>query len=200
VFTGIIQDIGRVASVTSGGSGRVVTVATRLAGELHIGDSIAVDGVCLTVTSREADGFSADVSPTTARLTTFDNITPGQRVNLELPLRPTDRIGGHWVMGHVDAVGVVAETEDEGDVRHLTVRVPPPGRSYLVERGSVAVSGVSLTIVSVADDGFRVTLIPHTLSVTTLGDLVPGARVNLEYDIVGKYVLRLAEVWRNRTG
>lgn len=200
VFTGIVQDVGRVTAVAPNAAGRRLTVATRLAREVRVGDSVAVDGVCLTVTARGADYFAADVSPTTTRLTTFDEIVPGRRVNLELPVRPTDRLGGHWVTGHVDAVGTVTDLVPEGDVRHLVVAVPPEGRPYLVERGSVAVSGVSLTIVAVEADGFRVTLIPHTLSVTTLGELAPGARVNLEYDIVGKYVMRFADVWRDRAG
>jgi riboflavin synthase len=200
VFTGIIREIGRITAVMPAAGSLRVRVAASLARELDVGDSVAVDGVCLTVTARGEDDFIADISPTTMRLTTLGEIEPGRRVNLEPPLRPTDRLGGHWVTGHVDAVGTVLDRFQEGDVRHLVVGVPAGGRPYLVERGSIAVAGVSLTIVAVDADAFRVTLIPHTLSVTTLGELEPGARVNLEYDIVGKYVLRFADVWRDRAG
>jgi riboflavin synthase len=192
MFTGLVEATGHVAKVVPKREGSRLTIVTPLADALGIGESVAVDGVCLTVAGRSPDAWEADVSPTTAEVTTLGQVRVGQRVNLERPLRLGDRLGGHLVSGHVDEVGWVRAREARTDALDVWFTVPAGGRLYLVERGSVAVAGVSLTIVSVDAEGFRVTLIPQTLTATTLGALEPGAPVNLEYDLVAKYLHRWA--------
>jgi len=163
-------------------------VETTLASELRPGDSIAVNGVCLTAVNPTEHGFSADVMAETLRRSSLGE---GDRVNLELPLRAGDRLGGHMVQGHVDGTGRVAHTGDEGFARLVTIEADPELLKYVVEKGSIAVDGVSLTVAAVDDSSFTVSLIPETLERTTLGEAAPGRVVNLEVDVLAKYVEKL---------
>jgi len=176
-----------VGEVSRNGDGRL-RVSTPLGAELAEGDSVAVNGVCLTAVEVGPGGFAADVMPETLRRTSLGS---GDRVNLELPLRASDRLGGHIVQGHVDGVAEVAEVREEGNARTVRLEAPAELLRYVVERGSIAVDGVSLTVAAVDEEGFSVSLIPETAQRTTLGSLAPGARVNLEVDIVAKYVEKL---------
>ena len=162
--------------------------------ELAEGDSVAVNGVCLTATAVDDGGFSADVMEETLRRTALGSLGMGDAVNLELPLRASDRLGGHIVQGHVDGTGTVESVADEGFARVVRIAAPPEVLRYVVEKGSIAVQGVSLTVATMDDEGFTVSLIPETLERTTLGALEPGAPVNLEADVVAKYVERLTGV------
>ncbi len=184
MFTGLVQDLGTVVST----DGRLVVEAAL---DLRPGDSVAVNGVCLTAAEVDGGRFDADVMEETRRRSSLGRLEPGAKVNLELPLRPSDRLGGHFVQGHVDGVGRVAEVADEGIARRMRVETEPDLLRYVVEKGSVAVDGVSLTVAEVEDGGFAVSLIPETLERTTLGQLWPGDPVNLEVDVVAKYVERL---------
>jgi len=201
LFTGIVEAVGTVVAVEPAGELlRFVVRAPELVTGARIGDSIAVRGACLTVT-RIADGtlcFEA-VRETLAR-TALDELAPGARVNLERALRADARLDGHVVQGHVDGVGRVVELRREGDDVRLFVACPGEVAEHLVEKGSVSIDGVSLTVVGVRDDGFDVALIPHTLEVTTLGSLAPGDRVNLEADVLAKYVRRSVERILGRAG
>jgi riboflavin synthase len=191
MFSGIIEDIGQIRERAVGSAGARLVIDSRLTAELGIGESIAVNGVCLTVVERDATAFVTDLSPTTLSVTTLGGLDPGQPVNLERALRVGDRLSGHFVSGHVDAVGHVREAVPDGSSRHLGITAPHRLRPYLVEKGSVTVDGVSLTIVAVAGNTFQVTVIPHTLAVTTLARLAVADPVNLECDLLGKYVHRL---------
>jgi riboflavin synthase len=191
MFTGLIADLGTLSGVEAGPAGTRLQVATALAGELGEGDSVAVSGVCLTAT-RVADGsFAADVMPETLRRSSLAEARPGARVNLELPLRAGAPMGGHVVQGHVDGVGRVRAGHDDGLARRLEIDAPPEVLRYVVEKGSIAVDGVSLTVAAVDGDGFAVSLIPETLRRTSLGTAARGAAVNLEADVLAKYVERL---------
>lgn len=191
MFTGIVETVGRVAEVTPAGQAvRLVISAPELFADVALGESIAVNGVCLTVAGISPRGVRFDVVPETVQRTDLRELRPGDRVNLERALRPGDRLGGHFVQGHVDAVGTVRSIERAGAAYLLRVQAPPAVTDYLVEKGSVAIDGVSLTVVDVDAEGFSVALIPHTLATTTLGQRQPGDRVNLEADILGKYVAR----------
>jgi riboflavin synthase len=191
MFTGLVQDLGRVAAVESTPDGVRLAVATRLAGEIRAGDSIAVNGVCLTATQVLDGRFTADVMRETLRRSSLAEVGDGSPVNLELPLRATDRLGGHVVQGHVDGVGAVRAVRDDGFARVVSIAAPPELLRYVVEKGSIAVDGVSLTVADVAGDGFSVALIPETLERTNLGAAAPGAPVNLEVDVLAKYVEKL---------
>jgi riboflavin synthase len=191
VFTGLVQDLGLLDAVDATGDGARLRLRTALAAEVREGDSVAVNGVCLTATAVDADGFAADVMHETLRRSSLAQAAPGGRVNLELPLRASDRLGGHVVQGHVDGVGRVAAVREEGFARVVTVAAPPELLRYVVEKGSIAVDGVSLTVARLDDDGFDVSLIPETLERTTLGAAAPGDTVNLEVDVLAKYVERL---------
>jgi riboflavin synthase len=181
VFTGIVQERARVSSF---GDGRIA-VATVVQAE--VGDSVALDGVCLTVTERKNGQLAFDVMPETlARAKRFRD-----EVNVEAALRAGDPLGGHYVQGHVDGIGRIRAVEPEGESRRVTVEAPPELLRYCVEKGSIAVDGVSLTIAALADDAFDVALVRHTLETTTLGRLGPGDEVNLEVDVLAKYVERL---------
>ncbi|HKY65423.1 MAG TPA: riboflavin synthase [Acidimicrobiales bacterium] len=183
MFTGIVEELGSVVAIEPG---RVRIGATTVLEGARQGDSIAVDGCCLTVVAQGEGWWEADVSDETVKRTTLGERQPGDRVNLERPVRADGRLGGHIVQGHVDGVGeIVAPVPD------LRVRMPRELLRYVVEKGSVAVDGVSLTVVDVLDDGFTVAVIPHTADVTTLGHKGPGDRVNLEVDVTVKYVERL---------
>ncbi len=183
MFTGIVEELGSVASIAPG---RVRISATTVLDDAKTGDSIAVDGCCLTLVDQGDGWWDADVSDETLKRTTLGDRQPGDRVNLERPVRAQDRLGGHIVQGHVDGVGEIVDPALD-----LRVRIPRDLLRYVVEKGSIAVDGVSLTVVDVLDDGVTVALIPHTAAVTTLGRKGPGDRVNLEVDVTVKYVERL---------
>jgi riboflavin synthase len=191
VFTGLIADLGTVVAVDATDDGVRVRVQSRLAGELSDGDSVAVNGVCLTAVGADGDGFGADVMHETLRRSSLAEIGPGTRVNLELPVRAHDRLGGHVVQGHVDGLGSVREVREDGFARVVSIAADPGLLRYVVEKGSIAVDGVSLTVAAVDGDWFSVSLIPETLERTTLGGASPGTPVNLEVDILAKYVEKL---------
>jgi riboflavin synthase len=185
MFTGLVQALGTVAAADGG---RLVVEAPL---ELRPGDSVAVNGVCLTATEVADGRFAADVMDETLRRSSLGGLEAGAQVNLELPLRPSDRLGGHFVQGHVDGVGTVREVADEGDARRMEVAADPGLLRYVVEKGSITVDGVSLTVAGLDGDAFTISLIPETLARTTLGRAWPGDKVNLEVDVLAKYVERL---------
>ena len=191
MFTGLIEATGRVGRVQGTARGQLLRIETILGAELRAGDSIATSGVCLTVTGADAGGFSAEVSPETLRVTSFEAIAAGRFVNLERPLRADGRLGGHFVLGHVDAVGRVATLRPEGDCYWLDVDVPSALAPLLVSKGSVAVDGISLTVAALTETRFGVQIVPFTWAQTTLKDARVGDLVNLEADVIGKYVARL---------
>ncbi len=194
MFTGLVADLGTVSDVVATPDGVRLQVATSLAAELSEGDSVAVNGVCLTAVSADAQAFTAEVMNETLRRSSLAEVAAGGRVNLELPLRAQDRLGGHVVQGHVDGVGSVSAVEDDGFARVVTIRAPDGLLRYVVEKGSIAVDGVSLTVSSVSPDTFAVSLIPETLERTNLGAAAPGTPVNLEVDVLAKYVEKLVTV------
>lgn len=192
MFTGIIEEMGRIREVAPADQGlRLVVEGRKVLEDARIGDSIAVSGVCLTVVSRTDDAFVVDVVGETLRRTTLSEAKPGMPVNLERALAVGDRLGGHLVAGHVDGMGTVRDRRPDGSSVIFEFEVPVPLRRYIAEKGSIAVDGVSLTVMEVTGDGFRVAVIPHTLENTTLGIKNPGDRVNLEVDIVARYMERL---------
>ncbi len=194
MFTGIVEQVGQLAEVKPMAGGFRVRIETPLAAETAPGDSIAVSGVCLTALVVANGEIHADIGPETARITTLGALARGQRVNLERPLRADARLGGHFVLGHVDGVGVVEETRAEGESLWLTVSFPPSLSALFIRKGSVTVDGVSLTVAGLDERRFDIQVIPYTREHTTLGDLRPGDRVNLECDVLGKYVLRATEI------
>jgi riboflavin synthase len=191
MFTGLVESTARVRRVDPDGDGVRLEVETPLAAELNQGDSIAVNGVCLTAVDPAADRFKADVMAETLRRSSLGPLAEGDAVNVELPLRAGDRLGGHMVQGHVDGTGTVEEVRDEGFARLVRIGSPPELLRYVVEKGSIAVDGVSLTVADVDDASFTVSLIPETLERTTLGLATPGRVVNLEVDVLAKYVEKL---------
>ncbi len=193
MFTGLIQDVGRVESVQGDGDGARLRIATSLGAEIGLGDSVAVDGVCLTATAADTSGFETEAMNRTLEVTALDDIEAGARVNLELAMRASDRLGGHIVQGHVDGVGVVAALGEDGFARRLRVTLGPELLRHVVDRGSIALSGVSLTVADLGESWAEVSLIPETLERTSLGDLEPGRKLNVECDIVAKYVERLMQ-------
>jgi riboflavin synthase len=190
MFTGIVNELGRVESIDSSGQGARLRVRAELANELSEGDSVSVNGACLTATSTGEDVFEADVMNQTLSLTSLGDLEPGSPVNLELALRPSDRLGGHVVQGHVDGTATAAEITDDGFARRLRVELPGELLPYVVERGSIAIEGVSLTVAGLDDPVVEVSLIPETLERTTLGNVQPGARLNVECDVLARYVRR----------
>lgn len=188
MFTGIVEERG---TVRSAGPDRLEVTARTVTGDAAIGASVAVSGVCLTVVASGDDRLAFDVSPETLARTTLGDLSEGDPVNLERPVTPATRLGGHLVQGHVDAVAEVVSTAPEGDGCRMRLRVPAGLDRYLVEKGSVTVDGVSLTVAAIEGDEFEVALIPHTLDVTTLGARESGDRVNLEVDVLAKYLERL---------
>lgn len=189
MFTGIVESIGTIRRATVVADGTwLVIAAPELARELDRGDSVSVDGVCLTATSSDRQVFQARAVPETIASTTLGNLGEGDRVNLELPLRADGRLGGHVVQGHIDGVGEIRQVVPEGDGSRVTVGSSPEILRYVVHKGSVAVDGVSLTVAARTESGFEVALIPQTLEMTTLGRKSVGDRVNLEVDIMAKYV------------
>jgi riboflavin synthase len=193
MFTGLIADLGSVSELTRDDDGALLRIDTALAADLAEGDSVAVNGVCLTATAIGDGGFAAQAMNETLERSSLGTLHAGDRVNLELPLRAADRLGGHFVQGHVDGLATVCAVREDGFARVLELDAPPALMRYLVEKGSVALDGVSLTISAVAEDRFAVSLIPETLQRTNLGALAPGAIVNIEADVLAKHVERLIE-------
>ena len=192
MFTGLVEDLGTVVSVDRDGEGAVLTVASRLAPQIGEGDSVAVNGVCLTATAIEGSRFGFDVMLESLRRSSLGDIDAGSKVNLELALRADARLGGHIMQGHVDGVGTVAGLADDGFARVVTIEAASPELlRYVVEKGSIAVDGVSLTVSRVDDTSFDVSLIPETLERTNLGATTVGRTINLEVDVVAKYVEKL---------
>jgi len=191
MFTGLIQDVGTVESVESGSDGSRLRIATSLAAEIATGDSVAVNGVCLTATAVDGQGFETEAMNQTLTVTALGDLGVGAGVNLELAMKASDRLGGHIVQGHADGVAGVIAIEDDGFARRLRVTLTPELSRYVVEKGSIALSGVSLTVAALGDDWAEVSLIPETLERTNLGTVVAGDRLNVECDVVAKYVERL---------
>lgn len=191
MFTGLVQDLGRVAAAETSGDGVRLAVATALAPEIGEGDSVAVNGVCLTAVSVAAEQFEAEVMNETLHRSSLQEVRAGALVNLELPLRATDRLGGHVVQGHVDGVGSVASITADGFSRQVRITADPEVLRYVVRKGSIAVDGVSLTVSDIDDASFTVSLIPETLERTSLGSASVGTPVNLEVDVLAKYVEKL---------
>jgi riboflavin synthase len=191
MFTGLIADLGRITDVARSPDGVVLTVSSALTGELSEGDSIAVNGVCLTATAVAEHAFSAEVMNETLRLSSLAEAGAGSPVNLELALRASDRLGGHVVQGHVDGVGRVAAIVPDGFARQVEISAPDEVLRYVVHKGSITVDGISLTVSGLGDRSFTVSLIPETLERTNLGEAEVGTVVNLEVDVLAKYVERL---------
>jgi len=197
LFTGIIEEIGRVVGSTDRRGQRTLSLeAESVVGDLRVGSSVAVSGVCLTVTSREGQRFTVDVATETLDRTTLGTLAEKGPVNLELPLRPQGRLDGHFVQGHVDGRGRIVSIRQHGSDRVLRIEHAEEADGYIVEKGSIAVDGVSLTVTACGKGWFELMLIPHTLRVTTLGEAAEGDEVNLEYDILAKYLIRLTELGR----
>ncbi len=198
MFTGLIEELGSVSRVDPLSEGARITIAASgIARELGDGDSVAVNGVCLTVVNKGDAGFAADLSPETLARTTLGQLAPGSRVNLERAVTPSTRLGGHFVQGHVDGRGTFLGAEPEGDFRTVRIGFPPELGRYLIHKGSVAVEGISLTIAALGSEHFDIAVIPKTWEMTNLSTLVPGDPVNLEVDLIAKYVERLLRGERN---
>ncbi len=191
MFTGLVEDVGVVERIDSDAGGARLRIATSLGPEIDLGDSIAVNGVCLTATAADEHGFETEAMNQTLEVTALGAVEAGGRVNLELAMRASDRLGGHIVQGHVDGVGIVLECREDGFARRLRVNLSPELLRYAIDKGSIALAGVSLTIAELGPDWLEVSLIPETLERTTLGELEPGSRLNVECDMVAKYVERL---------
>jgi riboflavin synthase len=194
MFTGLVEGIGVVTTCQPQGSGARLRLETPLADDLSPGDSLAVNGVCVTAIQALRGFVDADLGPETLRVTTLGRLTPGQAVNLERPLKADGRLGGHFVLGHVDGIGRVEDVRPDGESRWLTVSFPPVLSAYLIPKGSIAVDGISLTIARLQEDRFDVQIVPFTLAHTNLRSVQAHDLVNLECDMVGKYVVRAAEV------
>ena len=196
MFTGIIEEVGEVAELKPTAAGFRLRLTTGIAPALTPGESLAVNGVCLTVVSSGPDGVHMDVSPETVRVSALGSLKRGSLVNLERPLRAEARVGGHFVQGHVDATGTIEEIRRDGDSWWMTVKFPPSHAALIVRKGSIAVDGISLTVAGVDDKRFDVQVIPFTWKHTTLRTVKVNDAVNLEFDLIGKYVLRAMEVSR----
>jgi riboflavin synthase len=196
MFTGIVENVGEIAEVKPTPAGLRLRLVTPLASDLTPGESIAVNGVCLTVVSSDANAIHMDVSPETLRVTAFASLKRGALVNLERPMRVDGRVGGHFVQGHVDATGTVEEIRQDGDFWWITIRFPASLAAQVVRKGSIALDGVSLTVAGVDDRHFDVQIIPYTWEHTSLRELKQNDLVNLECDMLGKYVLRALEAAR----
>ena len=191
MFTGLVSEVGTLRAIERDGDGARLRIEAELAAGLAEGDSIAVDGVCLTASAVSGGGFAAQAMNQTLALTTLGELAEGARVNLEPALRAGDPLGGHVVQGHVDGVGEVSALADDGFARRLELSLPAALRRYAVERGSITLAGVSLTVAALTADGLEVSLIPETLARTTLGEIAAGDRVNVEVDVIARYVERL---------
>jgi len=194
MFTGIVEGVGSLAEVKGTGGGFRVRIHTPLSAEMKVGDSLAVNGVCLTVILIDGEHVLADVGPETSRVTTFGALQRGQEVNLERPMRGDGRLDGHFVLGHVDGVGVIEEIRTEGESHWLTIGFPSALAAYFIRKGSVAIDGVSLTVAGLGERQFDVMVIPYTWAHTSLKGLKKGDKVNLECDMIGKYVVRMMEL------
>jgi len=198
MFTGIIEELGAIAAVEKHAAGSRITIAAAVVtSDIHNGDSISVNGVCLTALDVSSTSFAADVSPETLDKTTLGNLKAGSPVNLERAMLPTTRLGGHIVQGHVDGRGTFISATTEGDFWTVRIGFPTEIAKYLVHKGSVAVEGISLTIAALADDYFDIAVIPKTWEMTNLSSLVPGDAVNLEADVIAKYVERMIGLREN---
>jgi riboflavin synthase len=195
MFTGLVQDIGSIESVEGGADGARLRIATRLGSDIGLGDSIAVNGVCLTATEADSSGFATEAMNQTLEVTVIGALETGARVNLELATRADERLGGHIVQGHADGSGRVLEIAEDGFARRVRVEIPPELLRYVVDKGSVALNGVSLTVATLGDAWVEVSLIPETLERTNLGDAAPGDPLNVEVDVLAKYVERLLPTW-----
>jgi riboflavin synthase len=191
VFTGLIEDVGTVETVERSDDGARLRISSRLAGEIALGDSIAVNGCCLTATAVNEDHFETEAMNQTLDVTALDAVEQGSKVNLELSMKVGDRLGGHIVQGHVDGVGAVSSIEDDGFARRVRVTLPTQLLLYVVDKGSITLSGVSLTVADLGESWAEVSLIPETLERTNLGEAQVGSRLNVECDVVAKYVERL---------
>lgn len=201
MFTGLIVEMWEVDSLRPSGAGSTIVLkGGPTAAGAEIGDSIAINGVCLTVTSIKQGRLSFDVSSETLSSTSLGGLRPGNRVNIEPSLRADGKLGGHFVTGHVDAVGKIRDIEKDGEAWRIGITAPPEVLRYLVDKGSVAVDGISLTVVRVYDDYFTLVIIPHTATITTIGTRKPGDDVNLEADIIGKYVHRFLNREKDTAG
>ncbi len=194
MFTGLVEAVGEIVESKPTGGGVRLRIEAPMAGELAPGDSVAVNGVCLTVIVAEAGQIHADVGPETIRVTTLGGLVPGSAVNLERPLRADGRIGGHFVQGHVDAMGNIEDMRPEADFHWVTIGYPSALAPYLVSKGSIAVDGISLTVAGIGPSRFDVQVVPFTMAHTNLRRAQKHDRVNLECDMVGKYVVRAAEL------
>jgi len=194
MFTGIVEAVGILSEVKGTGGGFRVRIQTPLSGEMKLGDSLAVNGVCLTVILIDGQHILADVGPETARATTLGGLQRGQEVNLERPMRGDGRLDGHFVLGHVDGVGIIEEIRAEGESRWLTIGFQPALAPFFIRKGSVAVDGISLTVAGLGERQFDVMVIPYTWASTTLKVLRKGDKVNLECDMIGKYIVRAMEL------
>lgn len=191
MFTGLIQDVGTIASLDAGAEGARLRIATSLAAAIEPGDSVAVNGACLTATTIDGNGFETEAMNQTLEVTSLGGLGVGDRVNLELAMKASDRLGGHIVQGHVDGVGEVASAEEDGFARRLRVALAPELLRYAIDKGSITLDGVSLTIAELGEDWLEVSLIPETLERTTLGEASPGRKLNVECDVIAKHVERL---------
>ena len=198
MFTGLIQDVGQVEDVDRGGDGARLHISTGLVSEIGEGDSVAVDGICLTATTVNDVGFEVEAMNQTLEVTALGAIEPGARVNLELAMKASDRLGGHIVQGHGDGVGEVLSVAEDGFARRLRVGLGPELMRYVVAQGSVTLNGVSLTVAALDRDWVEVSLIPETLERTNLAELAVGDRVNVECDVIAKYVERLMSPWSGK--
>jgi riboflavin synthase len=194
MFTGLIEAIGEVAEVKPTAAGFRLRLTTPIAPELTPGESLAINGVCLTVVVADGESVHADISPETARVSTLGSLTRGSVVNLERPVRADARMGGHFVQGHVDATATIEDIRQDGESYWITIQFPPALAPFIVRKGSIAVNGISLTVAGVDDRLFDVQIIPYTWDHTTLQRAKTGDLVNIECDIIGKYVVRAAEV------
>jgi len=193
MFTGLIEATGQVEHLHASDAGGRLRVRTALGAQLQPGDSVAVNGVCLTAVDIDASGFAADVSPVTLQVTSLGTLTPGRLVNLERPVRADSRMGGHFVLGHVDATGRIAELREDGEAWRLVVEIPPALEPLVISKGSVSVDGISLTVAALEPGRIVLQIIPFTFAHTTLAQASAGDLVNLEADVLGKYVLRAIE-------
>lgn len=194
MFTGIVEEVGTLKAIRKGAHSAVLEIQAKVVLEdIHLGDSIAVNGICLTATSFSPSGFTADVMHETLNRSALSALRPGSRVNLERAMAANGRFGGHIVAGHVDGVGTVRRIEKDDNAIWYTIAAGPEILRYVVEKGSITIDGISLTVARVDSDSFAISAIPHTVSVTVLADRKPGDQVNLETDIVGKYVEKLLQ-------
>ena len=200
MFTGIVEEVGTIRHIKTAHDGARLTVAARtVLSDAKLGDSIAVNGVCLTIVERDADWFAADLSAETLSRTSLRQARTGTSVNLERALLPSARLGGHIMQGHVDGTGALIEARVVGDGYVVRIGYPPGLARYIVEKGSIAVDGISLTVAALGDEWFEIAIIPHTWRMTNLSALAPGAAVNLEVDIIAKYVERMMQPQLHRS-